>query len=148
MKLDPETLAAAAQRIGISTEELTAITDLGKRVAHAAGDYLYHESTPREWLGIVLDGEVEILRGAQARTTRLAMLTSGAIISEGVMLDDSPHAASAVARTSATVWQITREALERVRAEKPEVFYRIVGRIASRLSERLRLAAELSLIHI
>ena len=58
------------------------------------------------------------------------------------MLDESPHAASAVTRKGASVWQISRLALDEVRAEKPEVFYRIVGRVAARLSERLRHAAE------
>jgi aspartate ammonia-lyase len=58
------------------------------------------------------------------------------------MLDDSPHASSAVTRQGATVWQIGRAALETARTDKPDVFYRIVGRVAARLSERLRFAAE------
>ena len=90
----------------------------------------------------MLDGEVEIVRGAQARTTTLATFVPGAVFSEGVMLDDSPHASSAVTRQGATVWQVRRAVLEQARAEKPEVFYRIVGRIAARLSDRLRFAAE------
>jgi aspartate ammonia-lyase len=142
MPLDLTTIAAAAQRIGIATEDLAAIVQQGAKATYSAGDYLYHESTPREWLGIVLEGEVEVERGAQARTTTLATFVPGAIFSEGVMLDDSPHASSAVTRQGATVWQVRRAALEQARAEKPDVFYRIVGRIAARLSERLRFAAE------
>jgi aspartate ammonia-lyase len=45
-------------------------------------------------------------------------------------------------RQGARVWQIPRAELDKVRDEKPDVFYRIVGRIAARLSERLRFAAE------
>jgi aspartate ammonia-lyase len=85
---------------------------------------------------------VEVERGAQARTVSLATLMPGAVFSEGVMLDDAPHAANALTRKGAHVWQISRAELEKVRAEKPDVFYRIVGRIAARLSERLRFAAE------
>jgi len=142
MSLNLDTVAAAAKRIGIATEDLAAVVQQGSAVTYQAGDYLFHESTPREWLGIVLEGEVEIVRGAQARTTVLATLVPGAVISEGVMLDDSPHASNAVARQGAKVWQIKRAILEEARAARPEVFYRIVGRIAARLSERLRLAAE------
>jgi aspartate ammonia-lyase len=142
MPLELTTIAAAAQRIGIATEDLAAIVQQGVKASYSAGDYLYHESTPREWLGIVLDGEVEVERGAQARTTTLATFVPGAVFSEGVMLDDSPHASSAVTRQGATIWQVSRTALDQARAEKPEVFYRIVGRIAARLSERLRYAAE------
>jgi len=142
MSLDLDTIAAAAKRAGISTEDLAAIVQQGNSTAYQAGDYLFHESTPRGWLGIITQGEVEIVRGAQARATTIATLLPGAVFSEGVMLDDSPHASSAVTRQGAQVWQIPRQALDQARAEKPEVYYRIVGRVAARLSERLRLAAE------
>src|SRR5215210_1229759 len=142
MSLSLDTIAAAAKRTSIATEDFAAVVQQGRAVAYAAGDYIYHESTPRTWLGVVLEGDVEIERGAQARTVTLATLVPGAVFSEGVMLDDSPHAASAVTRHGAKVWQISRADLEKVRAEKPDVFYRIVGRIAARLSDRLRMAAE------
>ena len=142
MPLDLTTIAIAAQRVGIETEILAAIVQQGAKTKYGAGDFLFHESTPREWLGIVLEGEVEIVRGAQARTTTLVTLVPGALFSEGVMLDASPHATSAVTRQGATIWQIRREALEQARVEKPEVFYRIVGRIAARLSDRLRNASQ------
>ncbi len=142
MPLPLDTIAAAAQRTGIATEELAALVQKGHEVTYQASEYLYHESTPREWLGIVLAGEVEIVRGAQARSVLIATLVPGAVFSEGVTLDDSPHGASAVTRQGARIWQIPRTALEQVRAEKPEIFYRIVGRVAARLSERLQMAAE------
>ena len=142
MLLNPDTIAAAAKRIGISAGDFTAVLEGGESVTYKAGDYLHHESTPRLWLGIVLEGDVEIVRGAQARTTVLAILAPGAILSEGVMLDDSPHSASAVTRKGAAVWQISRATLDQVRKDKPEIYFRIVGRIAARISERLRLAAE------
>ena len=138
----PDTIAAAAVRSGISTEDLQAVTEQGSSVTYGAGDFLFHESTPRLWLGVILEGEVEIIRGAQARSFNVATLTTGAMISEGVMLDDSPHATSAVTRKGATLWQISCAALEKERTEKPDVFYRIVGRVAARLSERLRHAVE------
>ncbi len=142
MPLPQETIAAAAKRIGISTKDLTTAVEAGRDATYQAGDYLFHESTPREWLGIVLEGEVEIIRGAQSRTIHLATLVPGAIFSEGVMLDDSPHASSAVTRQGAKIWKISRAVLEKAREEKPEIFYRIVGRVAARLSERLRMADE------
>jgi aspartate ammonia-lyase len=142
MSLDPDTIATTAWRIGIPADDLAAVLERGDTATYEPGEYLFHESTPRQWLGIILDGEVEIVRGAQARRTTLATLAAGALISEGVMLDDSPHAASAVTRQGATVWQIPRAALEQVRDERPDVFYRLVGRVAARVSERLRHAAE------
>jgi aspartate ammonia-lyase len=142
MSLPLHIIAAAAERTGLSTEDLAAVVQPGTAVSYAAGDYLFHESTPRAWLGIVLEGDVEIVRGAQARTVTLTSLVPGAVFSEAVMLDESPHATSAVTRKGAKVWQLPRAIIDKVREEKPEIFYRIVGRIAARLSERLRFAAE------
>ncbi|MES2920027.1 MAG: aspartate ammonia-lyase [Verrucomicrobiota bacterium] len=142
MKLDPTTVSSFARRLGINEDDFSALIQQGETITYPAGEYLYHESSPRQWLGIVLEGEVEIIRGSNARTVTVATLLAGALISEGTILDDSPHAGSAVTRRGAEVWQITRQALELARVEKPEMFYRIVARIAARLSERLRHASE------
>jgi len=142
MKLDPETIAEAARRIGIKPQELAAVLHRGASVGYGAGDCLFHESTPRQWLGLVVEGEVDLLRGQHGHTVRIGLAQPGAILSEGVMLDDSPHSTSAVARQGARVWQISRAELDAVRAENPEVFYRLVGQIARRLSDRLRTATE------
>jgi aspartate ammonia-lyase len=69
-------------------------------------------------------------------------MVPGALVSEGVMLDDTPHSTRAFTPHGARVWQISKDRLETVRMEKPEIYYRIVGRIAARVSERLRQATE------
>src|SRR5262249_22111209 len=81
-------------------------------------------------------------RGQHGHRTLIGTAQPGAILAEGVMLDDTPHATSAVTHRGVSVWQISRAELENVRAENPEVFYRLVGLIARRLSDRLRAASE------
>jgi len=142
VKLNPDTIAEAAQRVGIKPDELAAVVQRGGPVTYQGGDSLFHESTPRQWLGVVIEGEVDLLRGQQGRSVHIGLAQPGAILSEGVMLDDTPHGASAVTRQGAKVWQISRAELNQVRTEQPEVFYRLVGQIARRLSDRLRAALE------
>src|SRR5262249_27383276 len=132
----------AARRIGIKPGELSAVLQRGSAVAYQGGDYLFHESTPRQWLGLVLEGEVHLLRGQLGQTTQVGVAQPGAILSEGVLLDETPHSISAVTRQGAKVWQIPCAELDAVRAQNPEVFYRIVGQVARRLSDRLRAATE------
>src|SRR5690348_7784089 len=91
-------LQAPARAMGVPASELAAIIEQGKEVKFEAGACLFHESTPREWLGIVTEGEVEIVRGLHGRQTHLATLTDGALISEAILLDDCAHSASAFAR--------------------------------------------------
>src|SRR5262252_5906574 len=142
MKLNPDMIADAAQRIGIKPKELAAVLERGAAVDYQAGDYLFHESTPRHWIGVVVEGEVDLIRGQHGQSTLMGVAQPGAILSEGVMLDDTPHATSAVTRQGARVWQIPRSELETVRKDSPEIFYRIVAQIARRLSDRLRAASE------
>src|SRR6516164_1783429 len=138
MTLDSKTIAEAAQNMGIMANELDAFIQRGKLASYAGGDYLFHESTPRQWLGIVTEGEVELVRGQHGHTVSIGLAQPGALLSEGVVLDDSPHSTSAVTRQGAKVWQISRTELETFRAQQSEAFYRIVGQIARRLSDRLR----------
>jgi aspartate ammonia-lyase len=142
MKLDSKTIAEAAQRIGIKPDDLAAILKRGELVTYRAGDYLFHESTPREWLGLVLEGEIDLVRGQFGKRTLIGTAQPGAILSEGVMLDSTAHGASAVTHQGAKVWQISRSELEKVSQKSPEVYYRLVGQVARRLSERLRVASE------
>ena len=139
-----EKLRAPARAMGVPVEELVAVTDQGKVVAYDAGACLFHESTPREWFGIVVGGEVEVVRGLHGRQTHLATLTDGALISEGILLDDRAHSSSAYARGAATrIHQVPRTVLEQVKKSKPEIYYRVVARVAQRISDRLRAASDM-----
>src|SRR5262245_32947967 len=123
MKPIIEQLEAPARAMGIPVSELAAIVQRGQVVSYDAGACLFHESTPREWLGIVTDGEVEVVRGLHGRQTPLATLTNGALIAEGIMLDDRAHSASGYARGGAKVLQVPRAVLEEIRSAKPEIYY-------------------------
>ncbi|RNC68253.1 MAG: aspartate ammonia-lyase [Desulfuromonadales bacterium] len=142
MSILDQLVTQAAIASGISATDLYLIASKGERKVYAPGEYLFHESTPRLWAGFIEDGEVAIVRGLHGSTTHLSTLAQGAMIAEGALMDESPHASSAFTRTGATVLQIPREVWLEVRQTQPDVFYRIVARVAQRQSERLRHAAE------
>lgn len=142
MKLDSNTIAEAAQRIGIKPEEFAAVLQRGTAVDYRAGDYLFHESSPRQWIGLLIEGDVDLVRGQQGKSVLVGVVQPGAILSEGAMLNDTPHSTSARTHKGARVWQISRAEIEASRDENPQVFYRIVAQIARRLEERLRAASE------
>jgi aspartate ammonia-lyase len=138
----PERTARLAATMSVAADELAAIIGQGASHSYPAGAWLFHESSPRLWMGIVEEGELEIVQGNHGTTTRLATLRRGSAFSEGVLLDDLPHSASAVAMTDVRVWLIPRAVFETLRAERPEIFYRMVGHIARRLSGRLAASNE------
>jgi len=146
IKID-EILQRASDRMGIGKVELQIFFDHGEQHTYAAEEWLFHESTPRKWGGIILDGEVEIVRGLHGSTKHYAVLGPGEMISEDAFLGDVPHTSGALTRQGATVWQISTDQIDAFRAEKPDLFYRIVARVAAGISERLRVVSQ-SMAHV
>ncbi|HMQ35074.1 MAG TPA: aspartate ammonia-lyase [Chloroflexaceae bacterium] len=132
----------ASSVTGIELEDMRELAAQGVHTTYEPGEWLFHESTPRNGLGIIEQGEVEIARGLHGARKRLATLGRGALIGESVLLDSSAHSAGAFTRHGATVLVIPRHALDDLRARKPDVYYRVVARVARRISERLRYASE------
>jgi aspartate ammonia-lyase len=65
------------------------------------------------------------------------------MVSEGILLDDCAHSSSAFARGARTsVLQVPHAVLEEVKKTKPEIFYRVVARVARRINDRLRAASD------
>jgi aspartate ammonia-lyase len=144
MDLNLHVLETPARAMGIPVAELAAIVERGQLVSHDAGSCLFHESTPREFLGIIMNGEVAVVRGLHGRQTHLATLFDGALLSEAILLDDRAHSASAYARGAGTrVLHVPRSVLEELKSEKPEIYYRLAARVAKRINDRLRAASEM-----
>src|SRR5262245_29829764 len=135
-------IARAALAMDLAEEDLQTIFALGSQKSYEAGAWLFHESTPREWAGIVQAGEVDIVRGLYGSPTRLARLGPGAMIAEGALLDNPPHTTGAFTRDGVVVWQVPRVVWEAARETSPAVFYRVVARVAEGISMRLRYASE------
>jgi aspartate ammonia-lyase len=137
-------LEVTARAMGVPVEELAAIVNRGEIVSYDAGACLFHESTPRQWLGILLDGSVEVVRGLHGRQAHLATLTDGALISEGILLDECAHSTSGFARGGvARVLQVPEAVLAEVKAQKPDIYFRVAARVARRIADRLRAASEM-----
>ena len=128
----------AAHVIDVARKDMQAFFDRGQEQSYEAGEWLFHESTPRNWAGFVLEGKVTITRGLHGASKQVAVLGSGALISESALLDESPHSTGAFTREGALIWLIPRDKIDAFREEKPEIFYRLVARVARRISERLR----------
>ena len=131
-------LKNTAAATGIAAADLQGFFAQGEQKTYQPEEWLFHESTPRQWAGFVMEGEVEIVHGLHGSSKHLAVLGPGALISESALLDDSSHFTGALTRQGATVWQISKEKSEAFRQENPDMYYRIVARIAQRISDRLR----------
>ncbi len=138
MKIDDKFLKQAAQASGISVEDLSVFFAKGEQHSYKPTEWLFHESTPRQWAGIILEGEVELVRGLHGSSRHVGTITAGALISEGAFLEGDSHSNSGFTRNGATIWQISKEIIDQYRDSNPDLFYRILSRVAVGINRRLR----------
>lgn len=145
MEITRELIHRVAEDMGVSAEELVKFAAHGEKMTFPKGEYLFHESAPRRWFGIVLEGKIDLQRGLAGRHVTIAVLKEGAVIGESIFIDDLAHSVSGFALENTEVWVIPRAKIEAFREEKPDLFYRMVARAARRISFRLRETTELLL---
>ena len=136
---------SSASEPRIAEEDFREIIEGGIRRTYAPGEWLFHESSPRLWCGVLLEGQVEIIKGLQGSEVHLATLGPEAMIGEEALLDDSAHSTSAYTIKGATTLETSREAWEDLRQKKPDIFYRMVAQVARRISVRLHYATTMLL---
>lgn len=145
MEITRELIERVAGDMDVSSDELEKFVALGETKTFEQGDYLFHESSPRKWFGIVLNGKINLHRGLSGRSITIACLTEGAVIGESLFIDELSHSVSGLALDEVEIWAIPKSRIESFREKKPEVFYRMAARAAQRISYRLRESTEMLL---
>lgn len=142
MKIQRAIIKRTAKATGIDETDLTSVFAKGELQKYKPNEWLFQESTPRQWAGIILDGDIDLVRGLHGSSRHVGSMIPGALISEGAFLDGDAHANSAYSRNGATIWQITKTKIEELREEKPELFYRILSRVAVGINRRMRVLSK------
>jgi pSer/pThr/pTyr-binding forkhead associated (FHA) protein len=103
-------------------------------VSGAAGDFVFHEGDASVECFIIRDGRVEILKGQQGQSRRLALLGAGDFFGEGALFDQPSRDVSARAITEFQLLRIDPVTFQRIVQEDPA----IALSMARRLSRYLR----------
>ncbi|MCG8550919.1 MAG: aspartate ammonia-lyase [Desulfobacterales bacterium] len=141
MCINRSIIRLAAKSTGISEKDLTAFFADGQQQAYRPNEWIYHESTPQRWVGIILSGEVELVRGLHGFSRKIGSMVAGSIISEDTILGDDSHTNGAFTRNGVKICQISREKIDGFRETEPDFFYRIVSRIAIGINRRMHMLA-------
>jgi aspartate ammonia-lyase len=106
-------------------------------VAYESGAYIYHESQPRRFWGMLLRGSVVLEKGPRGRPRLLYSLSPGESFGEGSLLDDYPHSSFARVVERAEVLIIPREAFAAIGAQRPDLYRLLLATAARIIAERL-----------
>ena len=105
----------------------------------AKGTEIFHEGQIEYSLGIIIKGEIEILKYAlQQKGTVLARLRTGQTFGEMSLIDDEPRSATIIAVSDVTFLLINREDFIRLSQEKAPLAFALLWKIARQISQRLR----------
>jgi len=95
----------------------------------APGDFLFREGDKRDVMYVLLDGEMDIRLGEYVVETAVP----GALIGEMALIDDSPRAANAVAKTACRLAAIDQRRFHFLVQQHPHFATHVMKELADRL---------------
>lgn len=98
------------------------------------GTRIFREGTKGNFMCLIVDGGVEILKSGKKITT----VRPGKTMGEMAVIDGYPHSASAVAIEDTRLIMITRNQFEKMSDQLPKVAIKLLMRLATLMSLRLR----------
>ncbi len=101
---------------------------------YLAGEVIFSEGSQGDLMYVILEGEVEILKAAQAGSAKvLSTLAKGEFFGEMALIDDSTRSASAVAKTDAKLLGMNESVLDAYILTNPEFAAKMIRNLAKRL---------------
>ncbi|MFY9513457.1 MAG: cyclic nucleotide-binding domain-containing protein [Rubrivivax sp.] len=95
------------------------------------------------FLLLILDGDVSVdTLGEPNAQVPIAVLGAGSIIGEMALLDGAPRSATCVAVSPVQAAGLSRQGLQRLIDEQPQVAVKLLIGLAARIAERLRAMAD------
>src|SRR5215510_9890106 len=95
----------------------------------AAGDFLFREGDKRDVMYVLLEGEMDIRLGQYV----VENAQPGALIGEMALIDDSPRAANAVAKTACRLAKIDKRRFHFLVQQTPNFATHVMRALADRL---------------
>lgn len=123
----------------LNDEELSILHEKAEEKLIKAGKMLFEENNPRNYLYLVYDGELDLLKkNPFGKQVSLRVFDKNDFLGEGSMMDSYPHSTSARAKTDAHIFLIHRDVFQNLMTEKPQMAMKILSRISRVISRRMR----------
>ena len=94
------------------------------------GAELMHEGAVEDWLFVVVEGEVEVVR-----PDRLVRLGPGSVVGELSVLDPQPRSATVTAASPVRAFRLRKAAVDEAVRTRPEIAAGVITELVHRLRE-------------
>ena len=150
----PLTLAQALAGSGLDAGELELLRSMMVERSFAKGEAVFHAGDPGDSMFVLLRGQIGIwlpaasTEGDAPSGRRLISFAPGVVFGDMGLLAGAARSADAIAESDALVFELQREPYERLVAEHPAVFGKLLLNISLLLASRVRsLSDELQAAH-
>jgi CRP-like cAMP-binding protein len=109
---------------------LAGIAHVLEEVDFSAGATLMEAGAVEDWLFILVEGEVEVVR-----PDRRLRLYAGSVVGEMEVLDSRPRSATITAVTPVRAFRLSRDAFDEAVRMRPEIALGVIGELIAKLRE-------------
>ena len=121
-----------------SFPELKTIGKRLQQVHKKPGEVIFKEGDAGDHMLILVEGKLSIFKGGEHGSHLLCHEGRGRVIGEMALLDNELRSATCVADTECELLILTKEQLQKLSVDAPQVAYRFMFSLAKLLSRRLR----------
>jgi SulP family sulfate permease len=133
------TLADTLLAAGLKAEDIVILESVMERKDYSVATQLFGAGDPGISLFIATASSVDILMSIKhGRQKRVISLAPGVFFGEMALLEGQPRSATAVLQGASTVWELSREALDRLLVTSPGIAHQVLLNISRHLANRLR----------
>ena len=123
----------------LTEDELLTVAGYMEERQYKAGEYIFREFGQRNKLFMIYEGEVELYKSTPFEgKKRLTIFNKYDFLNEGALMDDSPHSTSARALVDSTFIILTRDNLNSLSENRPELAGKVLMKAARVIARRLR----------
>ncbi|NOZ62394.1 MAG: cyclic nucleotide-binding domain-containing protein, partial [Calditrichaeota bacterium] len=122
----------------VSNKDMDFIAECVEYRVYGAGEFLFHESMPRQGIYWIIEGEVEILKGIGDQPVRLTLLGDNTLLGERILLSSEiPHLTSAKTTKETRVIFLPKKYLHQIKQENAQLFEQLARIAGDLLAQRL-----------
>ena len=134
--------------VGFSWDELVQLAEFMKYVEVPAGEHLFKEGDPGEYLGIIVEGTVSLVkRGPGDKMVPLEDITKHHLVGELALIDGEPRSASVVTKGVLKLLMLNRTSYEAILDTRPKLGAKFMRSLAKEVCSRLRKTTGILICH-
>lgn len=115
---------------GTPERALAGLAQVVEEVEVSAGETVMREGAVEDWLYVVVDGELEVVRDDRRATIR-----AGGVVGELAVLDPMPRSATVRAVTDALLFRLDKASFDEAVELRPEIARGVIIELVARLRE-------------